>query len=70
MNSSDKDIVIRVPQNLYDENIQGFIDYIEYKKIVSKSKATQEDVDRLVEEIKQERRPKIEPLLRKANIRL
>jgi hypothetical protein len=70
MNDSDADIIIRVPQNLYDENIQDFIDYVEYKKIVSKSKATQEDVDNLVEKIKKERRPKIEALLKKVNIRL
>jgi len=70
MNNSDTDIIIRVPQDLYDENVQDFIDYIEYKKSVSKSTATQEDVDKLVDEIKKERRPKIEALLKKVNINL
>ena len=70
MNSTGNDIIIRIPQNLYDENIQDFIDYIEYKKTVSKSEATQEDIDKLVKEIKKERRPKIEALLKKVNINL
>ncbi len=70
MNNLDTDIIIRVPQDLYDENVQDFIDYIEYKKSVSKSKATQEDIDKLVDEIKKERRPKIEALLKKVNINL
>ena len=55
---------------MYDENIEDFIDYIEYKKTVSKSEATQEDIDKLVKEIKKERRPKIEALLKKVNINL
>ena len=70
MENVETDIIIRVPQNLYDENIQDFIDYIEYKKTVSKSNATQEDVDKLVDQIKKERRPKIEALLKKVNINL
>ena len=70
MNNSENDIIIRIPQNLYDENVQDFIDYIEYKKTVNKSEATQEDIDKLVEEIKKERRPKIEALLKKVNINL
>jgi len=70
VNNSENDIIIRIPQNLYDENVQDFIDYIEYKKTVNKSEATQEDVDKLVEEIKKERRPKIEALLKKVNINL
>ncbi|MBV9961327.1 MAG: hypothetical protein JO072_03700 [Parafilimonas sp.] len=70
MNSAETDIIIRIPQNLYDENIQDFIDYIEYKKTVSKSEATQEDIDKLVDETKKERKPKIEALLKKVNINL
>ena len=70
MENAETDIIIRVPQALYDENIQDFIDYVEYKKTVSKSEATQEEIDNLVEEIKKERRPKIEALLKKVNINL
>lgn len=70
MENAETDIIIRVPKNLYDENVQDFIDYIEYKKIVSESQATQEDIDNLVEEIKKERRPKIEALLKRVNINL
>ena len=70
MENAETDIIIRVPKGLYDENIQDFIDYVEYKKIVSQSQATQEDIDNLVEEIKKERRPKIEALLKRVNINL
>lgn len=68
MNGEETDIIIRVPQDLYDENIQDFIDYVEYKKTVNNSEAIQQDIDNLVEEIKKERRPKIEALLKKVNI--
>jgi hypothetical protein len=70
MENAETDIIIRVPQSLYDENIQDFIDYVEYKKTISRSKAKQEDIDKLVEEIKKERRPKIEALLKRVNINL
>ena len=68
MNSADTDIIIRVPQNLYDSRIQEFIDYVEYKKIVSKSQATEEDIDNLIAEIKKERREKVKQWLKEKNI--
>jgi hypothetical protein len=68
MENAETDIIIRVPQNLYDEHIQRLIDYVEYKKIVSKSKATQKDIDKLVAEIKKERKPKIEALKKRLKL--
>jgi hypothetical protein len=68
MNSTETDIIIRVPQSLYDERIQEFIDYVEYKKIVSKSQATEEDIDNLLSEIKEERREKVKQWLKEKNI--
>ncbi len=68
MENAETDIIIRVPQSLYDSRIQDFIDYVEYRKIVSKSKATQKDIDKLVAEIKKERRPKIEALKKRLKI--
>ncbi|HVX24810.1 MAG TPA: hypothetical protein VHB70_00605 [Parafilimonas sp.] len=68
MNSAETDIIIRIPQNLYDEHVQRLIDYVEYKKIVSKSKATQKDIDKLVAEIKKERKPKIEALKKRLKL--
>ncbi len=67
---AEKDIVIRVPQKLYDSNIQKFINYVEFKKIASKSKATDKDIEKILKEIKGERRPLVEKMLKKANIKL
>ena len=64
MENAATDIVIRVPQNLYDSRIQDFIDYVEYKKTVSKSKATQEDVEQLMEEINDSRREEVKKWLK------
>ena len=48
---------------------QDFIDYVEYKKTVSKSKATQEDVEQLMEEINDSSRERSKEMAeRKASI--
>ena len=63
--ATKEDIVIRIPKKLYDENVQELLNYIEYKKIVSKSKATQKDIDSIMSEIKKERKNTMKPLLNK-----
>ena len=62
------DIIITIPRKLYDENIQQLIDYVEYKKIVSKSKAKEKDIEKLLRQIKKERGGVVKALLKKANI--
>jgi hypothetical protein len=63
--ATKEDIVIRIPKKLYDENVQELLNYIEYKKIVSKSKATQKDIDSIMSGIKKERKNTMKPLLNK-----
>lgn len=48
---TDKEILIRIPNSVDIEGAQRIIDYIRYQEITSKSKATQEDVDKLAEEV-------------------
>jgi hypothetical protein len=66
----EDDIIIRIPRRFYDKTVQRLLDYIEFKTIVSKSRATQKDIDKLVTDIKKERRPKTEALLKKAGIKI
>lgn len=40
-------IIVKLPTNINIEEIQRFLNYLRYKEIVAKSKATQEDVDEL-----------------------
>ncbi|MEY3239088.1 MAG: hypothetical protein RIR11_526 [Bacteroidota bacterium] len=44
-------IIVRLPTNINIEEIQRFLNYLRYKEIIAKSKATQEDVDQLAREI-------------------
>ncbi|NJK82465.1 MAG: hypothetical protein HC912_00210 [Saprospiraceae bacterium] len=44
-------MVIELPKDLIDVTVvQAFLDYLRYKSLVSKSQATEEDVQRLTEE--------------------
>jgi hypothetical protein len=48
---TDKEILIRIPNDINIESAQRIIDYIRYLEITSKSQATQEEVDKLAREI-------------------
>jgi hypothetical protein len=62
---SNDDIVITIPKKFYDKRVQDLIDYIEFKTIVNKSKASQKDIDALLVDIKKERKELMKPLLDK-----
>jgi hypothetical protein len=63
-------ITIDVPRNLYNKRVQDFINYIEHLKIVSKSKASQKDIDKLLVEVKKGRGVYVKELLKRAKIEL
>ncbi len=45
-------MVIELPKDLIDVTVvQAFLDFLRYKSIVSKSQATEEDIQRLTAEI-------------------
>ena len=48
---TDKEILIRIPNDINIESAQRINDYIRYLEITSKSQAIQEDVDKLAREI-------------------
>ena len=50
---TDKEILIRIPNTIDVEGAQRIIDYINYQEVTSKSKASQPDVNKLVDEINQ-----------------
>ena len=50
----NNEISFRIPDGIFEINeIQSFIDFIRYREITARSKATQEDADKLAEEINQ-----------------
>ena len=50
----NNEIKISIPANLFEmDEIQKFLDYIRIREITSKSNATQEDADKLANEINQ-----------------
>jgi hypothetical protein len=51
---TDKEIIIRIPNSVEFERAQQIIDYIRYLESTSSSKATQEDVDNLANDINRE----------------
>ena len=53
--SSKSGIIIRLPGNMNIDELQELTDWLKYKEIVSKSKASQSDVDELVGKIKKGR---------------
>jgi hypothetical protein len=52
---TNKEIIFRLPRNLNLDDLQDLTDLFEYKEIARKSKASQKDVDRLVNTIKKGR---------------
>ena len=50
-----EEIIIRISSSMNIDDIQQLIDYLTYKQIVSKSQATQKDVDLLVASVKRGR---------------
>ena len=50
-----EEIIIRISSSINVDDIQQLIDYLTYKQIVSKSQATQKDVDLLVATVKKGR---------------
>jgi hypothetical protein len=47
---TDKEILIRIPNNVNIEGVQRLIDYIKYQEVTPASHASQKDADSLAEE--------------------
>jgi hypothetical protein len=54
----EDDFVIRIPKRLYTKELQKMFEYVRYKKGTSSSKATQKDVDELIETVRKTRNEK------------
>jgi hypothetical protein len=52
---TDTEIIIRLSSDVDIDGVQEMLDYLKYKVAMSKSQASQDDVDNLVREIKRER---------------
>jgi hypothetical protein len=48
---NNKEVIIRLPASVNTDDLQDFIDYARYKELTSKSKATQEEIDELADQI-------------------
>jgi hypothetical protein len=62
---TSKEIIVRIPANIDTADIQDMLDFIQYKEITSKSKASQKDVDALVKKAKKGRLNKIRRRIKK-----
>ena len=49
---TEDEIIVRLPVTIDIDELQRMVDLLEYKSIVSKSKATQEQIDELAREVK------------------
>ena len=49
--SKENEIIIRISSNVNLEDIQKSLDYIRYKEILSKSAATESDIEKLATEV-------------------
>ena len=55
----NNEIIVRFSAGNKASKIQSILDYLRYKELTSKSKATQKDLDLLLKEAKKERLNKI-----------
>jgi hypothetical protein len=46
------EVIIRIPSYVNIKGLQQLIDYLSYREATAKSKAKQQDVDKLVKEVK------------------
>ena len=51
---TDKEIIIRLPSSVDTNGIQRLLDFLRYKEVTSKSKAKQNDIDKLAREVNKE----------------
>ncbi len=49
---TDKEIIIKIPSSTNIDEVQNLINFIRFREITSKSKASQKDVDKLVSKVK------------------
>ncbi len=49
---TSKEVIIRLPASVDIAGLQRLVDYLIYKEATSKSKATQEQVDKLARDVK------------------
>jgi len=54
------EFIIKIPRNQYSRELQKMFDYIRYKKATVKSKATQKDIDALIDTVRKGRKEKKE----------
>jgi hypothetical protein len=47
---TEKEVLVRLPSDLDLSELQDMLDYLKYRELTAKSKATQEDADKLADE--------------------
>lgn len=60
-----KEVIIKLPSTTNIDTLQDVMDWIEFKELSKKAKATQKQIDNLVKEIKKGRWSKTKALLSK-----
>lgn len=52
---TNEEVIIRLPASVDTSDLQEMVNYLRYKELTSKSKATQKQVDSLVKQVKKGR---------------
>ncbi|MGV8096738.1 MAG: hypothetical protein AB2L24_33195 [Mangrovibacterium sp.] len=52
---TNNEVIIRLPGTMDTSDLEEMVDYIRFREITSKSKASQEQIDSLVKEVKKGR---------------
>jgi hypothetical protein len=55
----NNELLVRIKVGDKASKVQSILDYLKYEELISKSEATQEDLDSLLKEIKKDRWDKI-----------
>ena len=59
---TDREIIINLPKKMYNKKLQAMFDYLEFKTIVSKSKASQKDLSNILTQMKVTRKRKVQQM--------
>lgn len=51
---NDKEVIIRISASINTDDLQDFIDYTRYKELTAKNSVTQEEIDKLSNDINKE----------------
>lgn len=66
---TDEDyFIIKIPRKLYTKELQQMLGFVEHLKVVSKSKATDDGIEKLLNGLKKQRTKKVQSFLKERGV--